>query len=205
LQAKPLLEWQCRGREWGHRFGNRLHPAQEPAVQGYVRSFCEDAETGLVRLNRCAMPKPCCHWSDTGIGHWIEDYNENHPHSVLKWRSPRAFIRVKNTRMSGETRAGSQTLSLAAGWLPSTLKAARAARQGWFRKAWARCCYQPSVALIGYNAVAASIGESRLSRKSSKDRFPFWENDTTRVGRIRVAHPSSSIRLRIALPRLPAR
>jgi transposase InsO family protein len=23
---------------------------------------------------------------------WFEDYNENHPHSGLKWRSPREFI-----------------------------------------------------------------------------------------------------------------
>lgn len=26
------------------------------------------------------------------IGSWFEDYNENHPHSELKMRSPREFI-----------------------------------------------------------------------------------------------------------------
>ncbi|WP_157932957.1 integrase core domain-containing protein, partial [Roseovarius salinarum] len=26
------------------------------------------------------------------IDGWFEDYNENHPHSGLKWRSPREFI-----------------------------------------------------------------------------------------------------------------
>ena len=26
------------------------------------------------------------------IGIWIEDYNDNHPHSGLKMRSPREFI-----------------------------------------------------------------------------------------------------------------
>lgn len=26
---------------------------------------------------------------------WFEDYNENHPHSGLKMRSPREFIRAK--------------------------------------------------------------------------------------------------------------
>ena len=31
----------------------------------------------------------------TLIGDWIEDYNENHPHSGLKWRSPREFIKAK--------------------------------------------------------------------------------------------------------------
>ncbi|WP_461470896.1 integrase core domain-containing protein, partial [Pararhodobacter sp.] len=29
------------------------------------------------------------------IGGWIEDYNENHPHSALKWRSPREFRRAQ--------------------------------------------------------------------------------------------------------------
>ncbi len=29
------------------------------------------------------------------FGAWIEDYNENHPHSGLKWRSPREFIRAR--------------------------------------------------------------------------------------------------------------
>ena len=28
------------------------------------------------------------------IGGWFEDYNENHPHSGLKMRSPREFIRA---------------------------------------------------------------------------------------------------------------
>ncbi|WP_298333424.1 integrase core domain-containing protein, partial [Asticcacaulis sp.] len=27
------------------------------------------------------------------IGEWIDDYNNNHPHSGLKMRSPREFIR----------------------------------------------------------------------------------------------------------------
>lgn len=26
------------------------------------------------------------------MGDWFSDYNENHPHSGLKWRSPREFI-----------------------------------------------------------------------------------------------------------------
>jgi transposase InsO family protein len=28
------------------------------------------------------------------IGGWFEDYNENHPHSGLKMRSPREYIRA---------------------------------------------------------------------------------------------------------------
>ena len=29
------------------------------------------------------------------IGNWTEDYNDNHPHSGLKWHSPREFIRAR--------------------------------------------------------------------------------------------------------------
>jgi transposase InsO family protein len=29
------------------------------------------------------------------IGSRIEDHNENHPHSALKWRSPREFRRAQ--------------------------------------------------------------------------------------------------------------
>ena len=29
------------------------------------------------------------------IAGWFEDYNENHPHSGLKMRSPREFIKAK--------------------------------------------------------------------------------------------------------------
>jgi transposase InsO family protein len=30
------------------------------------------------------------------IAGWIEDYNDNHPHSGLKMRSPREFIAAQN-------------------------------------------------------------------------------------------------------------
>ena len=29
------------------------------------------------------------------IADWIEDYNDNHPYSGLKWKSPCEFIRAK--------------------------------------------------------------------------------------------------------------
>ena len=31
------------------------------------------------------------------IGGWIEDYNDNHPHSGLKMRSPREFIAAQTS------------------------------------------------------------------------------------------------------------
>ena len=30
------------------------------------------------------------------IDGWFEDYDENHPHPELKWRSPREFIAAQN-------------------------------------------------------------------------------------------------------------
>lgn len=41
------------------------------------------------------------------IGNWIEDYNDNHPHSGLKMRAPRKFIAAQTATagVSAETRA----------------------------------------------------------------------------------------------------
>ena len=44
-----------------------------------------------VRVN----PLPDAETTLSLIGDWIEDYNEHHPRSGLKWRSPREFIRTK--------------------------------------------------------------------------------------------------------------
>lgn len=43
------------------------------------------------------------------IGDWIEDYNEHHPQSGLKWRLPHEFIRAatETAQVSGETGASS--------------------------------------------------------------------------------------------------
>ena len=47
------------------------------------------------------------------VGGWIEDYNDNHPHSGLKMRSPREFIATRTAiaRASGKTGARSPTIS----------------------------------------------------------------------------------------------
>jgi transposase InsO family protein len=41
------------------------------------------------------------------IDRWLEDYNENHPHSGLKMRSPREFVRARTStaKVSGEMAA----------------------------------------------------------------------------------------------------
>ncbi|MDP7215768.1 MAG: integrase core domain-containing protein, partial [Rhodospirillales bacterium] len=37
----------------------------------------------------------------TALHRWFEDYNENHPHSGLKWRSPRDFLRAQSKTRQG--------------------------------------------------------------------------------------------------------
>ncbi len=55
--------------------------------EAYVKTFKRD----YVRGN----PLPDAETVLSLIGHWIEDYNQNHPHSGLKWKSPREFIKAK--------------------------------------------------------------------------------------------------------------
>lgn len=47
------------------------------------------------------------------IAGWIEDYNDNHPHSGLKMRSPREFIaaHTETSQVSGETGARPESVS----------------------------------------------------------------------------------------------
>jgi transposase InsO family protein len=52
-----------------------------------VRTFKRD----YLRIN------PTPDTATAQIDRWFEDYNENHPHSGLKMRSPRAFIRARTS------------------------------------------------------------------------------------------------------------
>ena len=45
------------------------------------------------------------------IGAWIEDYNENHLHSGLKWKSPREFIRAKTETASVPAKTGASSIT----------------------------------------------------------------------------------------------
>ena len=66
-------------------------PVKSPQSNGMSEAFVKTLKRDYVRVN----PLPDAETVLRLIGNWIEDYNENHPHSGLKWRSPREFIRAK--------------------------------------------------------------------------------------------------------------
>ena len=67
-------------------------PVKSPQSNGMSEAFVKTLKRDYVRIN----PLPNAKTVLSLIGEWIEDYNENHPHSGLKWKSPREFIRAKN-------------------------------------------------------------------------------------------------------------
>lgn len=66
-------------------------PVKSPQSNGMSEAFVKTFKRDYVRVN----PLPDAETVLTLIGDWIEVYNENHPHSGLKWRSPHEFIRAK--------------------------------------------------------------------------------------------------------------
>lgn len=66
-------------------------PVASPQSNGMSEAFVKTLKRDHVRVN----PLPDAETVLRLIGDWIEDYNDNHPHSGLKWRSPREFIRAK--------------------------------------------------------------------------------------------------------------
>jgi transposase InsO family protein len=62
-----------------------------PTLNGMSEAFVKTLKRDYVRVN----PLPDAETVLRLIGDWIEDYNDNHPHSGLKWRSPREFIKAK--------------------------------------------------------------------------------------------------------------
>ena len=63
-------------------------PVQSPQSNGIAGAFVKTLKRDYVQLT----PIPDGRTALGLIGGWIEDYNENHPHSGLKMRSPREFI-----------------------------------------------------------------------------------------------------------------
>jgi len=66
-------------------------PVNSPQSNGMSEAFVKTLKRDYVRVN----PLPDAQTVLSSIGDWIEDYNETHPHSGLKWKSPREFIRAK--------------------------------------------------------------------------------------------------------------
>tara|TARA_B110000971_G_C19723946_1_gene369908 strand:- start:294 stop:524 length:231 start_codon:yes stop_codon:yes gene_type:complete len=66
-------------------------PVASPQSNGMSEAFVKTFKRDYVRVD----PLPDAKTIQKLIGDWVEDYNENHPHSGLKWKSPREFIRAK--------------------------------------------------------------------------------------------------------------
>ncbi|QBX35138.1 IS3 family transposase [Paracoccus liaowanqingii] len=63
-------------------------PVQSPQSNGISEAFVKTLKRDYVQVT----PLPDAQNVLGLIGGWIEDYNDNHPHSGLKMRSPREFI-----------------------------------------------------------------------------------------------------------------
>ena len=66
-------------------------PVKSPQSNGMAEAFVHTFKRDYVQLG----PLPDARAVLKLIGGWIEDYNENHPHSALKWRSPREYQRAQ--------------------------------------------------------------------------------------------------------------
>lgn len=67
-------------------------PVASPESNGVAESFVRTFKRDYVRVN----PIPSASAALEQIAGWIEDYNENHPHSGLRMRSPREHRRAQN-------------------------------------------------------------------------------------------------------------
>ncbi len=65
-------------------------PVKSPQSNGISEAFVKTFKRDYVRVN----PLPDAESVLSSIENRIEDDNENHPHSGLKWKSPREFIRA---------------------------------------------------------------------------------------------------------------
>jgi len=66
-------------------------PVASPESNGLCEAFVRTFKRDYVRVN----PLPDAPTALRQIAGWFDDYNENHPHSGLKMRSPRAFIKAQ--------------------------------------------------------------------------------------------------------------
>ena len=66
-------------------------PVASPQSNGMSEAFVKTLKRDYVRVNSLPNAETVLNL----IGEWIEDYNNNHPHSGLRWRSPREFIKAK--------------------------------------------------------------------------------------------------------------
>ena len=66
---------------------------RSPQSNGMAEAFVKTFKRDYVDV----QPKPDAQSVLQSIGAWFDDYNENHPHKALKWRSPREFRRQQRS------------------------------------------------------------------------------------------------------------
>jgi putative transposase len=66
-------------------------PVCSPESNGLSEAFVKTFKRDYVRVN----PLPDAQTALRQVAGWIDDYNEIHPHSALRMRSPREFIRAQ--------------------------------------------------------------------------------------------------------------
>jgi putative transposase len=67
-------------------------PVRSPESNGVSEAFVKTLKRDYARI----QPRPNALTVLQQIPAWIEDYNENHPHSGLRMRSPREFIQAQS-------------------------------------------------------------------------------------------------------------
>ena len=63
-------------------------PVESPESNGMAEAFVKTFKPDYVLVN----PIPDARTALLRIDHWMEDYNSEHPHSRLGYRSPREYI-----------------------------------------------------------------------------------------------------------------
>ena len=102
LRAPHVLEWLTdNGSAYTAKatrdFASALNlvpcftPVQSPESNGISEAFVKTFKRDYVRVS----PLPDALTALRQIAGWFIDYNENHPHSGLRMRSPREFIRAQ--------------------------------------------------------------------------------------------------------------
>jgi putative transposase len=64
-------------------------PVRSPESNGVSEAFVKTLKRDYTRI----QPRPDATTVLQMLPSWIDDYNQNHPHSGLQMRSPREFIR----------------------------------------------------------------------------------------------------------------
>lgn len=67
-------------------------PVRSPESNGVSEAFVKTLKRDYARIH----PRPDAATVLSMVPEWIEDYNEHHPHSGLKMRSPREFIQCQS-------------------------------------------------------------------------------------------------------------